>query len=434
MIPGFVRARALLALLPLLAAAACKDETPTLSGDPYFPGGSRPVTLEVIVPAAQFLSPAGVFQGYESGRSFDDVVVANQYQGVLNAHAIQDYNVPDTLTYSQGGTTKTDTAYSIRSARLVVLVDSLGSRQGTATTLQAYRVAQAYDSVTATWTLAVDSGSVHTPWAQPGGTRGALLGSAPYVRATSDTIVVPIDTAAARALRPDSASGIILATQQAGTRLQIAQTVLRLDLKPSNADRDTTITINVQATANFFIFDPQPALPAGSFAAGGVLAARTLFGVNFDQPLPGCAAPATCAPVSLKDVDLNRVSLLLKPLASPAGFDPLEPVDLTLWTVTEPALGQRAPLGHLALDPQVPGNASTQYAVFTPGDTLVELPLTLQAQNLVAADSALQLNFALLGELPPVGTFAARTFGMARFDAQPRLRFVYTLHTRPVLP
>lgn len=433
MIPGFVRARALLALLPLLAAAACTDETPTLTGDSFFPGGTRPTTLEVIVPAAQFLTPAGVFQGYESGRTFEDVVVANQYQGVLNAHAIQDYNIPDTLTYSQSGTTKSDGAYSIRSARLIVLVDSLGTLRNTATTLQAYRVAQAFDSVTATWTLAVDSGAVHTPWTQPGGTRGALLGSGAYVRTVSDTVVVPIDTAAARAMIPDSASGIILATQQAGTRLQLVQTVLRLDLKPSNADRDTTITINVQPTANFFIFDPQPALPAGSFAAGGVLAARTLFGVDLDQPLPGCAAPATCAPVTLKDVDLNRVSLLLKPLPSPAGFDPLEPVNLTLWTVTEPALGQRAPLGHLALDPQVAGSAASQVAVFTPGDTLVELPLTLQTQNSVTADS-LQLNFALLGETPPAGTFAARTFGMARFDAQPRLRFVYTLHTRPVLP
>ena len=32
-----VRARAALALLPLLAAAACKDQTPTLTGDPFFP-------------------------------------------------------------------------------------------------------------------------------------------------------------------------------------------------------------------------------------------------------------------------------------------------------------------------------------------------------------------------------------------------------------
>ncbi|HET7230739.1 MAG TPA: hypothetical protein VFJ16_12095 [Longimicrobium sp.] len=433
MLPSFVRARALLALLPLLAAAACTDDTPTLAGDPFFPGGGRPVTLEVIVPAAQFLTPGGVFQGYETGRTFPDVVVANQYQGVLNAHAIQDYNVPDSLTYSQNGATKTDTAYSIRSARLVVAVDSLGSLQGAATTLQAYRIAQAYDSVSATWTLAVDSGAVHTPWAQPGGTRGALLGSGSYVRATSDTVVVPIDTAAARRLRPDSASGLLLATAQAGTRLQLASTVLRLDLKPSNADRDTTITINVAPTANFFIFTPEPALPAGSFSAGGVLAARTLFGLNFDQPLPGCAAPATCPTVRLKDVDLNRVSLLLKPQASPAGFDPLRPVALTLWTVTEPELGRRAPLGHLAIDPQVAGNAGSQFTTYTPGDTLVEVPLTLQAQDAVNRDT-LQLNFALLGQTPPVGGFTGRTFGLARFDPLPRLRFVYTLQTRPVLP
>ncbi|HEX9936317.1 MAG TPA: hypothetical protein VGB15_04320 [Longimicrobium sp.] len=428
-----VRARAALALLPLLAAAACKDQTPTLTGDPFFPGGSRPVTLEVIVPAGQFLQPLGVFQGYESARTLGQVVIANQYQGALNANALQDYDVPDTLTYSQSGTTRTDAAFSIRSARLVIAVDSLGSLRGTPTTIQLYRVAQAFDSVSATWELAVDTGAVEKPWTQPGGTRGALLGAAGYVHPGSDTVVIALDTAVARALQPDSATGVLLTTAQAGTRLQIASTVLRLDLKPSNAERDTTITVNVQPTANFFVFTPQPALPAGSFAAGGVLAARSLFGVDFDQPLPGCAPPATCPTVRLRDVELNRVSLLMKPQAPPAGFDPLRPLLLTLWTITEPELGRRAPLGHLALDPLVAGRPETQYVVFTPGDTLVELPLTLQAQDAVNRDT-LQLDFALLGESPPVGLGASRTFGMARFDALPRLRFVYTLQTRPELP
>jgi len=432
MLPSSVRARAVLALLPLLAAA-CTDDTPTLTGDPFFPGGGRPVTLELIVPAAQFLQPLGVFQGYESGRTFNSLVVANQYQGVLNAHALQDYDVPDTLTYSQGGVTKTDTAYSIRSARLVVAVDSLASFRAPITTLQAYRLVQPYDPATVTWTLAVDSGAVHTPWAQPGGTRGALLGSAPWTHATSDTIVVPLDTAAARAMRPDSAGGVLLATAQAGTRLQLSSAVLRLELKPSNGERDTTITVNVQPGISEFIFTPDPALAAGTLSAGGVLAARTLFGIDLDQPLPGCAPPTACAAVRLKDVDLNRVSLLLKPLPSPAGFDPLQPLPLTLWTITEPELGRRAPLGHLAGDPQLLGQTLSQYALFTPGDTLVEVPLTLQTQDAVTRDT-LQLNFALLGEAPPAGTTSGRTFGVARFDAQPRLRFVYTLHTRPELP
>ncbi|HYH83644.1 MAG TPA: hypothetical protein VEX86_27865 [Longimicrobium sp.] len=418
--------------MPILAAAACADETPTLTGDPFFPGGSRPVTLELIVPAAQFLQPLGVFQGYESGRTFNAVVVANQYGGALNAHALQDYNVPDTLTYSQGGVAKTDAAYSIRAARLVVAVDTLGSLT-TPSTLQVYRVAQAYHPATATWTLAVDSGAVETPWTEPGGTRGALLGSAAYVHAASDTIVVPIDTAAARAMLPDTASGVLLATAQAGTRLQVSRTVLRLDLKPSNADRDTTITINVTPDVNFFVFTPEPALAPGSFTAGGVLAARTLFSLNFDQPLPGCAPPTTCAAVRLKDVDLNRVSLLLRPQAPPAGFDPLQPLPLTLWTITEPELGRRAPLGHLAIDPLVPGTPASQFTTFSPGDTLVEVPLTLQALDAVARDT-LQLDFALLGEAPPAGGSSGRTFGVARFDPQPRLRFVYTLHTRPELP
>src|SRR4051812_5220613 len=94
-----LRARAVLALLPLLAAAACKDETPTLSGDAFFPGGSRPVTLEAVTPASQFLATLGAFSGYESSHTFPELVVANQYQGVLNAHALQRYDFPDSLNY-----------------------------------------------------------------------------------------------------------------------------------------------------------------------------------------------------------------------------------------------------------------------------------------------------------------------------------------------
>ena len=59
------RRGALLALLALLPAAACKDQTPTLTGDPFFPGGSRAVTLESILPASQFLTTIGSFSGFE---------------------------------------------------------------------------------------------------------------------------------------------------------------------------------------------------------------------------------------------------------------------------------------------------------------------------------------------------------------------------------
>src|SRR4051812_21405671 len=98
------RPGALLALLALLPAAACKDQSPTLTGDPSFPGGSRPATLEAIIPASQFLTAVGMFTGYERASSFSAQVVANQFGGALSAHPLQRYIIPRSVDYSINGT------------------------------------------------------------------------------------------------------------------------------------------------------------------------------------------------------------------------------------------------------------------------------------------------------------------------------------------
>lgn len=424
------RPGALLALLALLPAAACKDQTPTLTGDPFFPGGSRPVTLEAIIPASQFLTTVGMFSGYEKPTTFSSQIVANQFGGALSAHPLQRYAIPKTIDYSVNGVATVDSLYAIQSARLVVVVDSLGSNVAN-TTLQLYPITQAYDWLSATWTLAVDSGSVHTPWTEPGGTKGPLLATGTWVPHTAgDTVLMPIDTARLRALRPDSMP-VLLATSAAGTRLQLTSTVLRLTVKPSNAGKDTTFSVDVGPTRNTFVFTPQPPDAAGNFQAGGILADRTLFSVNLDQPLPGCApADAPCPTVSLKDVELNRVSLLLRPLPVPNGFQALRSVPLALWLVREPELGRRAPL----VTSRVTGtSALDSITVFhAPADSVVELPFTLQTALQVQSDT-LQVNFALLGEVAG-GAASLRTFGLGRYEPTPRLRIVYTLPIRPNLP
>jgi len=181
-----------------------------------------------------------------------------------------------------------------------------------------------------------------------------------------------------------------------------------------------------------FVFNPQPPEGApGTFQAGGVAASRTIFGVDLQRTVPGCPPPESCADVPLSEVLLNRVSILLRPQASPAGFNPLGTIPFTLWTVPEPELGRRAPLG-LAINDVLP--ATGQLVTAQPGDTLVEIPFTAYARAAVAADS-LPTTFALLGEAPPQAAGAApRNFGVSVFDAAPRLRIVYTLPIRPRLP
>jgi hypothetical protein len=226
---------------------------------------------------------------------------------------------------------------------------------------------------------------------------------------------------------------VLLQTAEPGSRLQVAGTLLRLTVKPSNAARDTTISVDVHPLQSTFVFTPAAPGAAGNWQAGGVYADRTMFTVNFDQQLPGCApADQPCPTVSIRDVQLNRVAIQLRPRMVPLGFDPLEPVPLEVWIVKEPALGRRAPL--------VPGGQTNGPILDSlrvqhlPGDTLVELPITNQTALQVSQDS-LTGTFALIGEATTTGTsLTSRTFGLARYDPEPRLRIVYTLPVRPRLP
>ncbi|HEX8692187.1 MAG TPA: hypothetical protein VF746_07200 [Longimicrobium sp.] len=420
-------------LAAALAAAACQDESPTLSDPGEFPGGV-PVTLEVIVPAAEFLDVLGVHTGFASRNDFAFQLAANQYGGSLNARTLLRFALPDSITFSQDGTTRVR-PFAIRSARLVILADSAASAPASGSTLQLYELAQSFHLPTVSWTLAADTAPAPVPWTEPGGTRGPLLDQFAYVPgALGDSVTFQIDSVEAARVRADGHPGVLVAAGTPGTRVQFTTAALVVRARPDSAARDTTIELTVDQlqVQRTFVFTPDPPQPAGTLQAGGIFAARSVFTVDLDRTVPGCPPPQTCAALPLRDVLLNRVSLLFRPLPTPGGFEPLEAVPLTLWTVPDPELGRRAPLGFLALDP-VEGLG--QLRAFAPGDTLVELPITTYSAAAVRNDS-LTTTFALLGEAVPSSSSPAppRTFGPALFEAAPRLRIVYTLPTRPRLP
>ena len=62
-----------------------------------------------------------------------------------------------------------------------------------------------------------------------------------------------------------------------------------------------------------------------------------------------------------------------------------------------------------------------------PQDTLVAIPITQLLATRVRSDST-GVSLALLSEPEPA------TFGVTWFDSEPRLRIVYTLPARSVLP
>jgi hypothetical protein len=411
----------LLAAALAAATAACSDESPTFGGD-QFPPGSTPVTREVLIPASRFLRVLGSYTGYTRGSDAPFLEVAENYQG-LYAHGVTRFNTfPRTVTYRRGEVTKTDSAFTFAASRLVARIDTAAST-GRPVTLQVWQGTQRFDPATATWELAVDSGSVHTPWTQPGGTRGALLGEATLAPGAGDSLVFTLPAAAVQTLADSTGPGVVLTARDAGTRIHVANLQLRVAVRPDSAQPDTTIIVNTNPFPRVQLFTPgQRTVPEGVLAVGGLGSTRTLVEIDPRQEVPACAAGATCGTVPLAQVQLNSVALLLRPQNVPDGLGPLGSVPLRLRRVTEPELGRFAPLGPVVADAGI--------TPYTSGDTVAVLSITDLALR-SSLLTTLPTTFALVSE---VSGNTPSGFGVAWFRPDPLLRIVYTLPTRRQLP
>jgi hypothetical protein len=421
-----MRPRSLFALLAALAVtvAACSDETPTLSGPGPFPPGGRAVTREVILPAARFFQVLGSFSNYTDASDASYVVVANQYGGELNAHALARFTgFPDTVTYIRNGTTKRDAAFTYQESRLVLGVDTLATA-GLPFTLQIWEAAQRWDPRTATWTLAIDSVGEQVAWTEPGGTRGALLGQASYTAAAGDSLVVTLAPASLQRMADPLSPGVVFTVAETGARVELQDMILRLTVKPDSAIPDTTLNFVASPGINLTtVYTPeQPDPPAGTIAVGGIRSARTLLELDLDQTVPGCPATESCAEVPLSQVQLNQVAILLRPEAVPRGFGAVNSVPLALRLVVEPELGRVAPLGQTVLDQDI---------LFPSADSVLALPITTLTRTLIANDS-IPRTVALVSEVSGAGP--PPTFGVLFLNADARLRIVYTLPARRPLP
>jgi hypothetical protein len=421
-----MRSRSLFALLAALAVtvAACSDETPTLSGPGSFPPGGTAVTREVILPAARFFEVLGGFSGYTDASDAAYAVVANQYGGELNAHALARFiGFPRTVTYLRNGVSKTDAAFSYRESRLVLDVDTLATA-GRPFTLQVWEAAQRFDPRTATWTLAIDSAGEQVAWTEPGGTRGVLLGTASYPATGGDSLVVTLSPASVQRMADSTSPGVVVTVAETGARVELANFQLRISVRPDSAAPDTTINFTALTGANLTtVYTPeQPDATPGTVAVGGIRSARTLLELDLDQTVPGCPATQTCAEVPLSQVQLNQVAILLRPAPTPRGFGALNSVPLALRLVVEPELGRVAPLGQTLLDQDV---------LFPSADSVLALPITTLTRTLLANDS-IPRTVALVSEQGGAGP--PPNFGVLFLSADARLRIVYTLPARRPLP
>lgn len=408
--------------LALASLGGCSDELPTIGGQDRFPDGRAPTTIELILAGSDVLVWGAVYDDFADPRDAAYLLVAEDFDGELDAHSLARFrNFPDAVTYTAGGTSRTDSTFEYVSGEVTTVVNPNAST-GEATRLLLWSVEQAWDSSRVTWTNASDAEA----WATPGGTRGALLAEAvwtPGDTTTADTVIWQLDSLAVRRLAAAGSHGVMVTSGDVGRRLQLRDLGLRVSVRPEST-QDTTIAVAVGSGAQTFIFQPAPPTAPDVYRLGGVTGARTVLELELIQDVPGCSAPLVrnCPPVSIRDVTVNFAELVLQPVAVPSGFRPLNTSPFLVRRVVEPELGRRAPLAQALVSDTV---AAARFVEANPEP--VRVNLTGAIQSLIQTDST-SLAVALLGES------AAGQFGYQWYEGVPVVRIVYTLPLTPRLP
>jgi hypothetical protein len=428
------RSRSHLAALGVLiaGAVACTEKSPVFDGDPFFPDG-RPVTLEVLVPATQFLDLRGSFTGYSDASSVPYTVVANSFDGGVTARTLVRFPTafPREIEFTSSGSTLRDSLYTVVSAELVLTVDSLASSGEVPLSL--HHLTERWDDSIVSWTRrAADSLGTYD-WTTPGGSFGPAFSTGRYRPADSAHVaILPIDSAQTRVMRDSTYPGLLVQATQANTRLHVDGAQLRVTINPSNVGGDSTFVVNFNASADALglIYTPEAALPTGLLAAGTLRSARTLFSMDIPDSLNVCTP--TCVRWATRDLALHQASLLLRPQPAAGGYRLLDSAVVSLRTIAEPELGQLAPLGEAVVaSVSSNGRGVPAQGRYFATDTVVELPFTLHAARMISGDTV-SSDFALLGSRTDALAFTP--FSLLLFDAAPRLRIVFTVPERPGLP
>lgn len=415
---------ALAGLLALPLLVGCQDELPTATGADFFPGGARPVTVELILSPDELVLSDTVYRGFSSAHASGFLLVANAFENALQANAVARLaGFPDSVTYNAGGSSVTTADFTYGGGRVITVVGPLASTNVT-TRLRLYALDQPFDTAGLSWTSA--GGTPPVPWRTPGGTRGALLAEATWVPGDTvarDTVSFELDSLQVASLaRPDH-PGLLVTSETPGTRLQLSWLSLQTRVRPA-ALPDSAVTQTIGALSQSFVYTPEIPPAVGALRAGGITGDRTVLTLRLAHQVPACANPATtpnCPTVPLSSVTINQASLLLQPVPTPGGLRPLQAPVLRIRRVLEPELGRFAPLGQLIYtDTITPG-------FFAPGGGELALDVT-RAVTLLSAEGLQETSVAILTE--PEGA----QFGYLYFADRPRLRVIYTLPLRPTFP
>lgn len=217
----------------LVASAACGNDSPVAIGEQLLPG--QPVTsFEVVLEADQFLALDSAYALFTTPSQASFVIVAQDFDGALDAHALASFSIVKTITVrdTAGTGTVIDTLPSYFGGSVMLRIDTLRSSHDAAH-FAVYQAAETWDERSATWEMRVDTGSVTQPWTQPGGTLGPLIAEGDWLRTDGDSVFLPFDSATVQVLRDSAVAerGLIVITETPGARMRLTSVGLRADAR-----------------------------------------------------------------------------------------------------------------------------------------------------------------------------------------------------------
>ena len=435
-----------LVTLGVLAAVGCGREGPTAVGSSLLPA-SGIHTFELVLNAPDFLRSDTSIVGFVFASSAGFRVVAQSFGGSVFAHTLARFSGRPTSIDVRDTTTKsviTDTLPSVTAANLVLFVDTTADNGTTPVQMRLYRTVEQWDPLTVSWTMRVDSGQTHLPWATPGGTLGSLVDTATWTPG-EDSVVFHVDssTIVAWSDTTDLGRGALIAAVTAGTRLRSNGVGLTYVARSPKIRPDTTVLVNATTLSHGFIYTPNVPFRPGILQAGGTPAWRSFLVFQPELWTRSFTCPAsvgTACTFTLKDVKVNSASILLTPV-SPGAFPPEDSVRLQSWVVDTSSFVplSRSPLG-AQVGGMVPALSPATFLADVSSATTVAVPLTAfvaaaAGDTLLFGTGAAVSRTIAVVQSPEPSLFGVTSFYNRSAGAlAPKLRLVLTLGAEVQLP
>ncbi|HET9984671.1 MAG TPA: hypothetical protein VFQ38_13835 [Longimicrobiales bacterium] len=430
--------------LGAFALSACGRDAPTEVGGSLLPGGSVR-TYELVLDAPSFLLSDTVVTGFRKVFGAGFFIVADRYGGAVDANVLGQWSAapPSITVLDSAGTTRTDTLPRYIGGRLVLQLDTTQATPVSPVKLTTYRLTEAWDPASVSWTSRVDTTGAQLAWQTPGGTRGARIDTATW-SAGSDSVAFRVDSATFRALTDTAAGpvrGVVVVAETNGARLKATSLLLRGLARPTTVNKDTTVTTSVGPEAVTMVSNPPPPAPT-HLRVGGLPPWRSYLHFaeglrNLTVPCPGTTSGCS---IRLDRTTINYAALLLDPLPAPAGFLLEDSLRMSAANLNVSPL---LPLARSPLGVQVGGTPkpipSARFASGASGGP-VEVTVTPFVEALVAdttqpGSANAPTRYMALVQIPEPFTFGfADFYGRAAGAHAPRLRLIVTVASEVQLP